>query len=260
LSLSEVLNKEVNLAEEKLRDLFGEAIDQRGKAWFIPAGSGRRLAISDIHGSFQTFNKLLEKIELTKSDQLFLLGDFIDRGSYSLLVLRKVWQLINEGYKIYPLRGNHEQLMLEFNREKGHKVSMFAERQNAAQLLRKGELHPLIDHFFGMLPYYYETDKALLVHAGFDTMQKNPLSVWKDMLWIRSFVYDSKKLKGKTVIHGHVPSHWNVIESSLKVGARNIGIDNACVRAEVEGYGHLVCLDIDSGKLFRTKNVDSRPC
>jgi serine/threonine protein phosphatase 1 len=239
---------------------LNQPLDTRGKAWFIPRGNGRRLAISDIHGSFQTFDKLLKKVGLTKSDQLFLLGDFIDRGSYSLLVLQKVWQLLNEGYQVFPLRGNHEQLMLQFNREQGHKLNIFAGRQNAAHLIRNHELHPLLDHFLGILPYYYETDTCLLVHAGFDTQEKDPFKFWKDMLWIRSFEYDGRKLRNKTVIHGHVPVHMNVISSGLKVGVRKIGIDNACVRADVPGYGRLICLDIDSGQIYKTKNADAVPC
>jgi serine/threonine protein phosphatase 1 len=261
LSPTSSLYLEARDAEARLRTLWTNPIEMtRGKAWFIPAGKGRRLAISDIHGSFQTFDKLLNKIELTKLDQLFLLGDFIDRGSYSLLVLRKVWQLINEGYQIFPLRGNHEQLMLQLNREKGHKLQYFAARQNAAHLLRQRELHPVIDDFLGILPYYYETDNAFLVHAGFDTKQKDPFRFWKDMLWIRSFDYDAKKLKGKKVIHGHVPVHLNVIQSGIAVGARKIGIDNACVRAGVDGFGRLVCLDIDSGAIYKVRNTDAVPC
>jgi len=42
---------------------------------------GRRIAIGDIHGCFKTFKSLLEnKIRLKEEDQLFLLGDYIDKG------------------------------------------------------------------------------------------------------------------------------------------------------------------------------------
>ena len=41
---------------------------------------GRLLALSDVHGSYQKFESMLEKINLTKEDKLIVLGDNIDRG------------------------------------------------------------------------------------------------------------------------------------------------------------------------------------
>jgi serine/threonine protein phosphatase 1 len=49
----------------------------------------RRFAISDIHGCARTFGALLNKINLSPVDELFLLGDFIDRGPDSKGVLRQ---------------------------------------------------------------------------------------------------------------------------------------------------------------------------
>lgn len=254
------MQEAAQLAEANLNSLLGPPIDSRGKAFFIKKSEGRRLAISDIHGCYQTFNKLLQKIELTRDDQLFILGDMIDRGPYSLMVVQRIWKLLGDGYQVYPLRGNHEQLFLNYNRENWRRLHLFAERQNAGHLLKNdGELFPSVDHFFGILPFYYETEKAFLVHAGFDTAQKSPLNFWKDMIWIREFRYDEKKYKNKQIIHGHVPVEYSAIKNSIQIGARNICIDNACVRAEFPGFGRLVCLDMDSGDLIVQKNVDSMP-
>lgn len=42
---------------------------------------GRRIAIGDVHGCYYTLKRLLEdKVEVTKEDQIFLLGDIIDKG------------------------------------------------------------------------------------------------------------------------------------------------------------------------------------
>ena len=55
---------------------------------------GRRIAIGDIHGCFKTFKSLLEtKINLTKEDQLFLLGDYIDKGKRNKEVLDYIIQV-----------------------------------------------------------------------------------------------------------------------------------------------------------------------
>ncbi len=52
---------------------------------FSMSPTGQRWVISDIHGYAQTFQTLVrEKIKLTRNDQLFLLGDYIDRGPDSV--------------------------------------------------------------------------------------------------------------------------------------------------------------------------------
>jgi serine/threonine protein phosphatase 1 len=178
----------------------------------------------------------------------------VDRGPYSLLVLEKVAQLINAGYQVYPLRGNHEQILLDLKRRALYR---FAKRQYTLQLLsKKRKLLPGIKAFLQAMPYYYETDTAYLVHAGFNHRLKKPLKGWRDMLWIRDFKYSKKKLKGKTVYHGHVPIKLDQVKADLKKNSNKIDLDNGCVRAEIDGYGKLLCLNIDSGKLYSQKNVD----
>ena len=54
----------------------------------ITKNTGRRFAISDIHGCGKTFIYLVEDIlNLKKDDQLFILGDLIDRGKNSILLI-----------------------------------------------------------------------------------------------------------------------------------------------------------------------------
>ena len=49
--------------------------------------NGRLIAIGDIHGCYQEFTELLERLELTKDDQLILLGDLVNRGPDSSKVI-----------------------------------------------------------------------------------------------------------------------------------------------------------------------------
>lgn len=245
-------------AINRLKQRLTDPADRRKRAFFIdkPA-KGRRFVIADIHGCYQSFDALLEKIGLTRDDQLFLLGDLIDRGPYSYLVVMRVAALLNQGYQVYPLRGNHEQLMLDFNREKPVKLKTFARRQFAAHLLSgSGHLLPEVDAFFSSLPYYYETDRAFMVHAGFNTRKKHPFDEWKDMIWIRDFEYRKKTFDGKAVIHGHVPVKLSKIRKGLSINDPDINLDNGCVKGEIDGYGRLVCLDLDSRELYTVKNRD----
>ncbi len=51
---------------------------------------------SDIHGRFDRYQKLLDQIQLTSDDRLFILGDVIDRNPDGILILcdaisKKMW-------------------------------------------------------------------------------------------------------------------------------------------------------------------------
>jgi len=70
----------------------------------------RQIAISDIHGCARTFQALLDKIQLSTNDQLYLLGDYIDRGPDSKGVIDTILGLINAGYRVQTLMGNHEKM------------------------------------------------------------------------------------------------------------------------------------------------------
>ena len=61
----------------------------------------------------KTLQALLHQISFSKKDELYLLGDYIDRGPDSKGVIDYIWELQDLGYKIHCLRGNHEQMMLE---------------------------------------------------------------------------------------------------------------------------------------------------
>ncbi len=66
---------------------------------------GRRIAIGDIHGCYFTFEHLLkEVIQITKDDQIFLLGDLIGKGLNSSLVLDLVNDLKRKDYQVFPIK------------------------------------------------------------------------------------------------------------------------------------------------------------
>lgn len=246
-------------ATHYLSDILNQPIDKRSRSFYIPRGSGRRLAISDIHGCYESFCTLLDKVALTKDDQLFLLGDFVDRGPFSGLVVRQVKSLLRQGHQVIPLRGNHEQLLLDFHQERRRKLSLFAERQNAHHLLKNAdELKKGMLRFFEALPHFVETDAHYLVHAGFNTHSKKPFKSWYHMLWSRRFDYDSEVYGDKTIVHGHVPVTMKRIRKDIEEGNKVWSIDNGCVRAEYSGYGRLVCVDLDTREIWKTKNKDTR--
>lgn len=71
-----------------------------------------RYVIGDIHGGSLTFRALLETLHLRHQDQLYLLGDYVDRCNNSKGVLDTILQLKNAGYDLRLVRGNHDDMML----------------------------------------------------------------------------------------------------------------------------------------------------
>ncbi len=65
--------------------------------------------ISDIHGDFERYEKMLEKIHLDEDrDTLFVLGDVIDYGDGSMKLLLDMSTRPN----VYPILGEHEYIAL----------------------------------------------------------------------------------------------------------------------------------------------------
>lgn len=73
-----------------------------------------KYVVSDIHGHYTHFLKLLEEINFTDDDTLYILGDIIDRGPENINLVRKVMSTPN----IKMILGNHEDMMLGYYKGK----------------------------------------------------------------------------------------------------------------------------------------------
>ena len=51
---------------------------------------------SDIHGQYDLYQQLLQKLDLQESDILYVIGDAIDRGPDSLAILKDIMSRKNE--------------------------------------------------------------------------------------------------------------------------------------------------------------------
>ncbi|MBQ9141309.1 MAG: metallophosphoesterase [Lachnospiraceae bacterium] len=61
--------------------------------------------MSDVHGCYDKYRRMLEKIHFTDEDTLYLLGDMVDRGPYGMKLLLDIAGREN----VVLLRGNHDQ-------------------------------------------------------------------------------------------------------------------------------------------------------
>ena len=159
----------------------------------IPYGR-RIIAISDIHGNYDYFKGLLEKIRFSKDDILFLVGDIIEKGPQSLKTLRLVRELMTT-HTVYAACGNVDWFRLSFLLDQSEDA---VERFKANHLWSKSfwggglywdmldELHITSDEntdyafvidqlwknyrdeleFIQNLPTIIETEKFIFVHGG----------------------------------------------------------------------------------------------
>jgi len=228
---------------------------------------GRRIAVGDIHGCFNTFESLIEdKIKLQKIDQLFLLGDYIDKGTRNREVLDYIIEMQNDGYQVFPLIGNHEYFVMrdiEFC-QKSNNPQGIRDLIESTDLLNEEKIVDSKYHEFILnLPYYYELDDFILVHAGLDFEEKDPLFDKMSMIYARNYLVNRDKINGKILDHGHTPVSLSEIKNLIhnKEIIGRINLDNGCVNKQYTSYeekdlGRLCALDLDNMKLFTNEYID----
>jgi len=60
--------------------------------------------MSDLHGQYRKYRKMLDVIHFSDNDELYVLGDVVDRGPQSVELLMDMSMRMN----VYPILGNHD--------------------------------------------------------------------------------------------------------------------------------------------------------
>ena len=221
-------------------------------------------AISDIHGCANSFDHLISKeIKLKKSDELFLLGDYIDRGKNSKQVIDIILDLIAKGFQVNSLRGNHEQMfMLTKNDDLRlqHWKEIFGGNPTLSSfnINHYDELEEKYKLFIEGLSYYFESKKNIFVHAGLNFSNENIFEDLNYMLWSRDMDVKSEILGDRKIIHGHTPRSLVELQKQLSNKENNysFNIDTGCAYNSEMGYGNLSAIELTKMKLFFTENLD----
>lgn len=217
----------------------------------------RTLVISDIHGCLDQFNGLLNLVNYQPDrDQLILLGDYVDRGPKGKEVVEKILNL-SKNDNVITLRGNHDHRFLTLIENRDPEILERFLRFGGLETLKsycpdteKLPINDVLDliqtkydhhiEFLKKLPFYYESDQFIFVHAGLNPTILN----WKeqpanDFLYIRSSFIKNKTLVDKIVIFGHSLTFDIHGSDDIWFSSDKIGIDGGCA------YGHqLNCLEI----------------
>lgn len=219
----------------------------------------RTIVIGDTHGCYEELKMLLSDLEKggaynKDTDKLIFLGDYIDRGKDSRLVIKLIRDLQKDNDNVIALMGNHEDMLLEYY--KGLNESWIWNGHNATLKSYKNFQKQFEDDMKWMesLPLYYEDEHFIYVHAGIDVNKPMEEQDKKTLLWIRGeFIY-SEKMYDKKIIFGHTPTMY-LFELSEYIPVHtftgNIDIDTGCVY-----NGKLTALVIENGEVKEFYQVD----
>lgn len=165
----------------------------------------RRIVIGDVHGHYDSLLTLLDAIAPNSEDQVYLLGDLIDRGPQSFQVVEFVK---NSNYQC--LRGNHEQMLLDILL--GNDIYppaleawMYSGGQNTLDSYGSKGINE--EHLYWMLqlPDYLDLGDLWLVHAGVHPTIPLQAQGISQFCWIRNEFHSHPRpyFADKLIIIGH---------------------------------------------------------
>ena len=192
-------------------------------------------AVGDIHGRADLLAELLGKLEArVEADRreggepiVVFLGDYVDRGPSSKEAVDLLLEGRPHGYERRFLKGNHEQMMLDFiadplaNRAWAlqggaetlmsygvHPPSPVNARPDewvAAAGMLKANIPPAHHAFLDTLERYVVLGDYAFVHAGVDASRPIDQQSDDDLYWARDAFIASKRRFSHRVVHGHTP-------------------------------------------------------
>lgn len=235
--------------------------------------------ISDPHGNFKLFKKMLEEIEFDENkDHLTILGDVFDRGPESLNLLYYIRKRMKKEYNYCMdlIKGNHElfaELYLTGKASAG-RWSVWGGTESIPQVdaLNENEKNDLLE-FLEKLPLYkeieYKSKKgnvAVLAHSGVKGScivknEDNTINVTKSielayekdpfaLLVSADIHYGAKHLNDaldRFIFVGHVPTMHLNDDNSNKIYKTNnfICIDSGA--GHINAGGCMSCFRLDDG-------------
>ena len=158
-----------------------------------------KYVISDIHGEYELFRSLLNYINFSSEDSLYICGDIIDKGPQSVRLAKYVSELKN----VHCIIGNHEFAFLKY-----YQSILKASPEDFDAVLKKLQAYFLEDghlldwdlmDWFESLPVYIEEDEFICVHAGIPVDESGYLLLLSQVD-IEQLVHD-RSFKNPNAIH-----------------------------------------------------------
>ena len=227
-------------------------------------------AISDLHGRYDLYTKMLEKIGFNEKDTLYILGDLVDRGDEGIRIILDIAKRDN----VIPIMGNHDFLALTVLSSLEREIrpgeladmryvidswkldggtSTYNEYKKLSAEDRKLALMTM-DSFRHYAEARVGEREFVLCHAGIrDFSEDRPLSdyVIEDLAFHREDYSRPKfRKRGKYLVTGHTPTAVidGATEGKIYKSRDHVAIDCGAVF----GYG-LGCICLDTMEEFYVK-------
>lgn len=192
----------------------------------LPDFDGREIVISDLHGSLDAYEKLLDKCGYKPGeDRLILLGDLVEKGHQNLALLRKIMHQ-TQTEDVHCLMGNCDFTAKNFlySYRLAFIKSVLLERKGSLihEMIAEAGLEPLSDStdmdqlalqlrrhylkelsFLNDLPHVIETPKRIYAHAGIQD-EKTFAEDFRDVMTCPLFG-ETRRHFTKMVVVGHMP-------------------------------------------------------
>lgn len=215
--------------------------------------------ISDIHGRYDKYSAMLEKINFGNKDTLYVLGDIIDRYDDGIKIMLDMIRRPN----VVMLMGNHEAMMLDtllgfeqINKESIDKMALWVFNGGESTLnsflesSKKDRINML--NFLEAMPYYIEIEvcgsEFVLLHGGLENFSpERPLNSYSrdEIVWAEPD-FENGYFADKFVIVGHTPTPTICDEPKIFRAGKLFDIDCGCAYAG----GRLGCLCLDNFEEF----------
>ncbi|BBD64856.1 metallophosphoesterase [Nostoc commune NIES-4072] len=214
--------------------------------------SPRRIVIGDVHGHYEGLMTLLEAIAPTSDDQIYFLGDLIDRGPHSSQVVNFV-----KRHNYSCLLGNHEQMLLNIltnDRISSPTMQAWLYSGGQATVASYHEASIPDDHldWFKSLPTYLDLGDIWLTHAGVDPSKSVTEQTADQLCWIREEFHSIEKpyFPDKLIIIGHTITFTlpGVSPGKLAQGEGWLDIDTGAYHPR---SGWLTGLDVTNNLVYQ---------
>ena len=183
----------------------------------------RIFVMSDIHGQYDLFLKMLDKIKLKREDLLVIIGDICDRGKKSYEIYMKCIKMIKLGYNLKFILGNHEDMLLEdlendypIRYETEYSVfrnSKYFENKDMKDWHEENFLEEIewLVKWLKNCPLIISGNENIFVHAGLDLKKVLEKQEKETVLWTREEFWlmenvELEEYKGKNIYFGHTPN------------------------------------------------------
>ncbi|MDB9322212.1 metallophosphoesterase family protein [Nodularia spumigena] len=223
--------------------------------------SQRRIVIGDVHGHYEGLMKLMEAIAPGSDDQVYFLGDLIDRGPKSAQVIDFVK---NNNYAC--LLGNHEQMLLSIltgSQTSSSAMQAWLYGGGQATIASYEDAHIPDEHldWLKTLPLYIDLGDIWLTHAGLDPELSLAEQTADQFCWIRDEFHSIEQpyFCDKLIIVGHTITFTfpGVTPGKLAQGQGWLDIDTGAYHPR---SGWLTALDATNNLIYQVNMFNNCLC